>query len=76
MPSPHLKKTEGSHVASCGKTLKSFDALEWLAAMPARRSLAKTGVPMFPTRASRWFAIMATTAMSAGAVEKGETRMT
>ena len=31
------------------KKTKTFDALEWLAAIPARRSFAKAGVPMCQT---------------------------
>ena len=34
------------------KKEKDFDAMEWIAAMPARRSCAKTGPPMSPTRES------------------------
>jgi hypothetical protein len=49
-----------------GKNEKTFDAIEWLAAMPARRSLAKMGAPRFPTRENKWFVTMVTTATSVG----------
>ena len=44
-----------------GTEEKVFDALEWLAAMPACACRTQTGVPMFPTKGSRWSGIMVTT---------------
>ena len=36
-----------------GKSEKTFDALEWLAAMPACACGTQTGVPMFPPKAGK-----------------------
>jgi len=36
-----------------GKNEKTFDALEWLAAMPACACRTQTGVPMFPPKAGK-----------------------
>jgi hypothetical protein len=49
-----------------GKNERTFDALDWLAAMPACACRTQTGVPMFPTRENKWFDTMATTATSVG----------
>lgn len=57
-----------------GKNEKTFDALEWLAAMPACACRTQTGAPMFPIRANKWFVSMATTAMSVGVNAKRQTR--
>jgi hypothetical protein len=48
-----------------GKEQKAFDILEWLAAMALT----------YPTRESRWFAIMAITVMSPAEEGKRKTRM-